>query len=80
MTVILVKMKKPRPKRPIDYHQLLLTNIPDGTSEEKLLLFVEGRTKIEEDPEIMYGEIPGTAMLRYSEEIQGELVRYIREK
>ncbi|XP_072026437.1 protein mono-ADP-ribosyltransferase PARP14-like [Amphiura filiformis] len=70
LIVIPVKMKKSRPQRPVDAHRLLLTGIPDGTNEEKLMLFIESRTRIDEDPEILYGEIPGTAMVQYSHEIE----------
>ena len=73
LTVIPVEKKKERPPRPIDDCSLFLTEIPDGVEHETLMLFIEGRTKIDTDPEVIYGERPGTAMVRYTSPIPGKI-------
>ena len=57
--------------RPIDFHRIFLQGLPDDIDEEKLLLFIEGRTGISNKPSITYGEEPGTAMLLYKRPILG---------
>ena len=59
--------------RPTDFNRIFLKGLPDGIQEETLSLFLENRTNIPEDPEIVYGEQPGTAMLYYAEEITGNI-------
>ena len=59
--------------RPTDFNRIFLRGLPDGIQAETLSLFLENRTNIPEDPEIVYGQEPGTAMLYYAQEIKGKL-------
>ena len=72
LIVVPVKKKKPRPWRPKDTKSIFLQGIADDVSTEMLALYLENCTKIAEDPEIIYGESPGTAMVTYSSEIEGK--------
>ncbi|XP_072025000.1 protein mono-ADP-ribosyltransferase PARP14-like [Amphiura filiformis] len=65
-----VSKKILRPVRPTDLHRIFLRGLPDGIQEEILMLFLENRTNIPDEPEIVYGERPGTAMLCYEDELK----------
>ncbi len=66
-----VTEKKAQPPRPIDKHRLFLRGIPEDVTQETLLLFIDNRIDLDDEPDIVYGEQPGTAMLYYDEEIPG---------
>ncbi|XP_072024928.1 protein mono-ADP-ribosyltransferase PARP14-like [Amphiura filiformis] len=70
ISVIPGERKKPRANRPYDPCRLCLAGIPDGVTDEFLTYFVDGRTQKEEDPDISYGEVPGTALLAYPTEFE----------
>ena len=72
LTVKKIVKTKPRP-RPIKKQCLFLSGIPDGCSTEHLSLFIERQSGMNE-PLIRYGEIPGTAICTFSEEIPGMLL------
>ena len=55
----------------MDNTRLFLKGLPDSVTEEVLLLFIDNCTQKEEDPDIVYGEVPGTAMATYKDEIEG---------
>ncbi|XP_077869474.1 LOW QUALITY PROTEIN: protein mono-ADP-ribosyltransferase PARP14-like [Saccoglossus kowalevskii] len=64
------KKRKPWMKQlPMDKKCLLIKGLADNTSKENILLFLENRTHIEEDPELLFGEEPGTVLARYQEDI-----------
>ncbi|XP_072026034.1 protein mono-ADP-ribosyltransferase PARP14-like [Amphiura filiformis] len=71
-TLIVVprKKKKPRPERPVDSTSLFLAGIAGDVNNELLLLYLENCTQKEEDPTVIYGEKPGTAMVTYPSEIE----------
>ncbi|XP_072026036.1 protein mono-ADP-ribosyltransferase PARP14-like [Amphiura filiformis] len=62
--------KQAQPPRPIDNHRILLKGIPEDVTQETLMLYIENRTDIDDQPQIVYGEQPGTIMLCYEQEIQ----------
>ncbi|XP_072025908.1 uncharacterized protein [Amphiura filiformis] len=69
--------EKPRSNRPYDPYCLCLTGIPDGMTDEVLTYFIDGRTQKQEDPDISYGEEPGTALLTYPTKIDGLLFLFV---
>ena len=71
LIVMPAKKKKPRPWRPKDTKSVFLQGIADDVTTEMLELYLENCTKKAEDPDIVYGESPGTAMVTYSSEIEG---------
>ena len=73
LTVKLITKKKPRP-RPVKKQCLFLKGIPDGCSSELVMLFVENRVDMDEEPKIQYGEMPGTAICNFSRDIPGNLL------
>ncbi|XP_070541079.1 uncharacterized protein [Ptychodera flava] len=69
------RMKKEKRKRkpselPRDKTSMILKGLADDTSAETILLYMESCTRIEEDPELIFGEEPGTVMVRYDEDIE----------
>ncbi|XP_022091672.1 poly [ADP-ribose] polymerase 14-like [Acanthaster planci] len=68
LSVRLVVKKKPRP-RPVNKRCLLLKGIPDECTSDLVAMFVENRCGTE-DFEIRYGEMPGTALCTFNEDIE----------
>ncbi|XP_038071270.1 protein mono-ADP-ribosyltransferase PARP14-like isoform X2 [Patiria miniata] len=60
--------KKPRP-RPVKKRCLFLCGIPDGCNSELVAMFIENRSGTDEF-KIQYGEMPGTALCTFKEDIQ----------
>ena len=75
LNVKLITKKKHRPL-PIEARCLFLEGIPDGCSSEHLKLFIENRASMEEEPNIQYGEKPGTAICTFSRDIPGKMVLF----
>ncbi|XP_022091702.1 uncharacterized protein LOC110979878 [Acanthaster planci] len=67
LSVRQVVKKKPRP-RPVKKRCLLLRGIPDGCTSELVKMFVENRCGTD-DFKIQYGEMPGTALCTFNEDI-----------
>ena len=60
---------KPLPPRPVDLHRIFLKGVSEDVDQDTLMLFVENRTGIAEEPSVIYGEKLGTVMLYYDHEI-----------
>ncbi|XP_038071240.1 protein mono-ADP-ribosyltransferase PARP14-like [Patiria miniata] len=68
LMVRLIVKKKPHP-RPVKKRCLFLSGIPDWCNPELVTMFVENRSGTDEF-KIQYGEMPGTALCTFTEDIQ----------
>ncbi|XP_022091731.1 poly [ADP-ribose] polymerase 14-like isoform X2 [Acanthaster planci] len=75
-----LRFKKSRP-RPVKKRCLLLKGIPDGCTSEFLTMFIENECGTE-DFKIQYGEMPGTALCTFNEDIpdMDKVIRRISSK
>ena len=68
---IAVELVSKRQPTPVREQCLLLQGIPDDCTTEHLSMLMENASGCEEEPEIQYGEKPGTALCTFKETIQG---------
>ena len=60
--------------RPYDPCRIFLSEIPHGITDEVLTYFIDSRTQKEEEPAIIRGDAPGTAMVTYPTKIAGIII------
>ena len=66
---LMVIETKPLPPRPVDLRRIFLKEVPEDVDRDSLMIFVENRTGIGEEPSVIFGEKSGTVMLYYDHEI-----------
>ncbi|XP_077985098.1 protein mono-ADP-ribosyltransferase PARP14-like [Glandiceps talaboti] len=54
----------------MDKRSFLLEGLPDSYEKEDLELYLESRTRINDVPELFFGETPGPVLVRYPKEIK----------
>ncbi|XP_077991348.1 uncharacterized protein LOC144445610 [Glandiceps talaboti] len=75
-------IEKTKPKTPQDKRSFLLKGLAEGTTTEKLELYLENRTNIDEEPKLLFSQDRGTVMVRYTDEITDfdDIIRRISQR